>query len=174
MGSFTLVGLFILVVLVVACMRQRHDMAVESNVKSNIISKNDDFDDIDVTYKMCRKYVDGPYVEAMHSLLGKFLLAYEDTYRYDKCKQAILKMYRLRKALHRACFDVRYRLPQDGALLDKLTVANQNLAYATTVKIREAEKRCKLSLGYLPLDRHTFSRHFRAHDDRLDATVYSI
>ena len=174
MGSFTLVGLFILVVLIVSCMRQRHDMAIDENVQSDIISRNDDFSGIDAIYKLCRKHVDEVYVEEMHSLLGKFLLAYKDTYRYDKCKQAILKMYRLRKSLHRACFDVRYRLPQDGALLDRLTIANQNLAYATTAKIREAEKRCKLNLGYLPLDRHTFSRHFRAHNDRLDATVHSI
>ena len=174
MGSITLVGVCVLVAIAIAIMIQRKKQSSREDVIDSVISRNDDATSTDTVYDKCRKYVDDKTVDKMHNLIGAFLLAYKDSYKYSTCHTAIRDMYKLKKKMHRQAMEVRYRLPQDGPLLDALVTANENLSYLTTERIQEAEKRCKLNLGFLPLGVQNYATHFRAFNDVLDARTFTL
>ena len=174
MGSLTLVGVCVLVVLAVAILWQRKRGEDRADVVDAVISRNDDALSTDTVYDKCRKYIDAAFLDKMHTLIGSFLLAYKDSYSYVKCHSAIKSMYKLKKRIHNQAMEIRYRLPQDGDLLDEVTTANEKLTYLTTERIHEAEKRCKLNMGFLPLGVQNYARYFRAFNDVLDANTFTL
>lgn len=161
----TIAGAVLLLALAYLTISQHPRTISTKKAEELTISKNDDFDAALTDVDRCKKYVHDRFTDRVRKLLAGFCDAHQASYKHAKHIPAIERMYGIKKTLHKALLDIRYRMPQDAKMVRGLSEAVELIDYAMRRRIRDAEARAGKKVDYLPLGVFDYARYVRASND---------
>jgi hypothetical protein len=162
---YTFVGLGLLLALLFLIFK-KHPRTISDKKRQTLqLESNGDMDKAYGGIEACAVYVDEKYTARCKRLLARFNEVYLQSFQYSQARAAIEKMYGLKKTLHKALLDVRYRLPQDAKMVRRLNEASELVDYAIRKRITDAEARAKYKPNHLPLGCYDYGRYVRASND---------
>lgn len=164
--AYTFTGLALLLVLLVLVFRKHPRTRSVQQAQALRIQNNGDMKQAYDNIQQCATYVDDQYIARCQKLLARFNEVYLETYQYDKAPKAVETMYGIKKTLHKALLDVRYRMPQDAKMVRRLNEAAELLDYAIRRRLTDAEARTKSVPYSLPLGCYDYARYVRASNDK--------